>query len=150
MRAASTPSILTGLMPESIIKLALTTTKRQAELLGLQHNWIDLQSRMISLPADSTKKRTGRTAALFSEAVSVISALPRHINSRLLGAWKDESSLTKPWQRLLKRTKDIYLNDCEEKYIKPDAKMVDAKRLTNLQLEAQRHYTAFLKRSACL
>ena len=75
MRAASTPSILTGLMPESIIKLALTTTKRQAELLGLQHNWIDLQSRMISLPADSTKKRTGRTAALFSEAVSVISAL---------------------------------------------------------------------------
>ncbi len=135
MRAASAPDILTGLMLESIVKLALATTMRQGELLTLQHDWIDLQSRVISLPADSTKNGTGRTVALSSEAVKVITALPRHINGRLFGTWKDASSFNKPWQRLLKRARDIHIKDCEEKGIKPDAKM-----LVDLRFHDLRHH----------
>ena len=135
MRAASAPDILTGLMLKSIIKLALATSMRQGELLALHYDWIDLQLRVISLPADSTKNGTGRTVALSSEAVDIVSALPRHINGRVFGAWKNASSFSKPWQRLLSRARSIYATDCEEKGTNPDPKM-----LVDLRFHDLRHH----------
>ena len=122
-------------MLEPIIRLALATSMRQGELLALKRDWINLKTRVIHLPANATKNGHSRTVALSSEAVGVIKAAPLHISGRVFGCWKDASSFSKPWQRLLRRGKRIYADDC-----KVDGKKPDPRILENLRFHDLRHH----------
>lgn len=139
MRAARDPGddlgMQAGTMLEPIIRLALATSMRQGELLALRRDWIDLRTRVIQLPADATKNGESRTVALSSEAVAVLKSLPLHISGRVFGCWKDASSFSKPWQRLIRRGKRLYSGDCNAKGTQPDPRM-----LADLRFHDLRHH----------
>lgn len=135
MRAAREPAMLAGPMMEAIIRLALSTSMRQGELLTMQWAWVDKKARVIKLPADFTKNGDSRTVAMSSETLSVLDGMPRSINGRVFGCWKDASSFSKPWQRLLKRALRIYIDDCQTQDTKPDPKM-----LADLRFHDLRHH----------
>lgn len=124
IRAARSPGdglgMVAGAMLEPIIRLALETSMRQGELLAMQWSWIDQNNRVIKLPADDTKNGESRTVALSSEALKVLKSVPKNINGRVFGNWKDAQSFQKPWQRLLKRARVLHLEDCQQSGIKPD------------------------------
>lgn len=140
MRAARDPgdgpNMAAGVMLEPIIRLALATSMRQGELLAMRWSWVNLRSRVIQLPADATKNGESRTVALSSEAVTVLESLPRHITGRVFETWKDSSSFSKPWQRLVRRAKRIYADDCKTAGIKPAAKMLEDLRFHDLRHHA--------------
>ncbi len=92
---------------------------------------------MIQLPADATKNGDARTVALSSEAVTVLKGLmtqPLHISGRVFGTWKDASSFSKPWQRLVRRARRLYAEDCKRKAVKPNSRM-----LADLRFHDRRH-----------
>ena len=130
------PGMQAGTMLEPIIRLALATSLRQGELLALKRDWINLKTCVIHLPANATKNGESRTVALSSEAINVIKSAPLHISGRVFGCWKDASSFSKPWQRLLKRGKRIYIGDCELNGLKPDLRMLEDLRFHDLRHHA--------------
>lgn len=130
------PGMQAGSMLEPIIRLALATSMRQGELLALRRDWINLRTRVIQLPADATKNGESRTVALSSDAAAVLESLPLHISGRVFGCWKDASSFSKPWQRLLRRAKRIYADDCKENGIKQDPRMLEDLRFHDLRHHA--------------
>lgn len=130
------PGMHAGSMLEPIIRLALATSMRQGELLALRRDWINLRTCVIQLPADATKNGESRTVALSSEAVGVITSIPLHINGRVFGSWKDASSFSKPWRRLLMRAKRIYADDCKQNEVKPDPRMLEDLRFHDLRHHA--------------
>jgi integrase len=140
MRAARDPgdgpNMHAGMLLEPIIRLALATSMRQGELLALRRDWIDTKAHVIQLPADATKNGESRTVALSSEAVAVLASVPAHNNGRVFGGWKDASSFSKPWQRLLRRAKRIYVNDCTSQGVKPNQRMLDDLRFHDLRHHA--------------
>lgn len=113
------PGMAAGSMLEPMIRLALETSMRKGELLALKRSWIDARSRFIKLPADSTKNGDSRNVALSKEAFAILQGAPPHINGRVFGCWKDENSFNKPWQRLLRRGKKLYLDDCQAAGVEP-------------------------------
>lgn len=125
-----------GVMLEPMIRLALATSMRQGELLALRREWIDKKSRTIQIPADATKNGDSRTVALSSAAASVLASIPLHISGRVFGSWKDASSFAKPWQRLLRRAKRIYADDCKLAGAKPSAGMLENLRFHDLRHSA--------------
>lgn len=129
------PSMEARAMLEPFIRLALATSMRQGELLALRREWINLRTRTIQLPADTTKNGESRTVALSSEAVNAIKSMPTHINGRVFGSWKDASSFNKPWQRLLKRAKLTYVQDCQENKVDPAPGTLE-----NLRFHDLRHH----------
>lgn len=139
MRAANDPGdgpgMQAGIMLEPIIRLALETSMRQGELLALRRDWINLRSRVIQVPADATKNGESRTVALSGAAVTVLKSVPPHIDGRVFGCWKDASSFSKPWRRLLARAKRIYADDCKSNGTKPDPRMLE-----NLRFHDLRHH----------
>lgn len=143
MRAAQDqgngPGMKAGAMLEPMIRLALATAMRRGELLALRRDWIDWyhdkKRAVIELPADATKNGDSRSVALSSDAYALLNSTPSHISGRVFGCWKDENSFSKPWQRLLKRAKRIYENDCLEKGVEPDSKM-----LMDLRFHDLRHH----------
>lgn len=140
MRAARDPGdgpgMQAGAMLEPIIRLALETSMRQGELLALRRDWINLRLRVIQIPADATKNGESRSVALSTAAVSVLESVPLHVNARVFGCWKDASSFSKPWQRLLKRAKQIYSLDCVTLAIKPDPLKLEDLRFHDLRHHA--------------
>ncbi len=135
MRAARDPAIPTGPMLEAIIRLAIATSMRQGELLSMQWQWIDKASKVIKIPANFTKNGEGRSVAMSNDALSALATIPRNINGRVFGCWKDASSFAKPWQRLLKRARAIYAEDTQKAHSKPDQQM-----LSNLRFHDLRHH----------
>lgn len=133
MKAANAPGAGAGMEP--IIRLALTTSMRQGELLALRWDWVDLRQRIIKLPADKTKNGDARTVALSSEALATLQAMPRHIGGRVFANWKDANSFSKPWQRLMSRARKLYVHDCTTAGTKPDAAV-----LANLRFHDLRHH----------
>ncbi|WP_421955130.1 site-specific integrase [Polaromonas sp.] len=139
IRAARDPGDGPGMQPsamlEPMIRLALATTMRQGELLALRREWINLKTRVLQLPADATKNGDSRTVALSSEALKVLRTVPTHISGRVFGCWKDASSFSKPWQRLVKRAKRIYADDCLS-----NGRKADPRILENLRFHDLRHH----------
>jgi integrase len=133
--AGDGPGMAAGMMLEPIIRLAVATSMRQGELLALKWDWIDLKRATIKLPADATKNGDSRTVALSSEAIKALQSMPRHINGRVFGSWKDAGSFSKPWQRTLKRAKRMYADDCQKNGVVSDPEMLE-----NLRFHDLRHH----------
>lgn len=139
IRAARSPGdglgMVAGAMLEPIVRLALETSMRQGELLAMHWSWIDQKNCVIKLPADNTKNGESRTVALSSEAMKVLKSMPKSINGRVFGNWKDAQSFQKPWQRLLTRARSLYLEDCQRAGVDPNPHMLD-----NLRFHDLRHH----------
>jgi len=117
-----------------IIILAVETSMRLGELLGLEWNRIDLQRRTAHLV--DTKNGESRTVALSIAAAAALQSLPRRLDGRVFG-WQTKNSFEKTWQRCIMRAKAAYAEDCAKKGKKPDPAF-----LTDLHFHDLRHEAA--------
>ena len=100
----------------SIVRLALETAMRRGEIAGMTWDKVDLKKRTVTLP--ETKNGEKRIVPLSSEAVRILSALPRRIDGRV---WESGANyLTLAFMRVVSRARRAYEKECKEKREKPD------------------------------
>ncbi len=93
-----------------IVQLALETAMRQSELVGMHWHNIDLRRRTIFLP--NTKNGDSRTVPLSTDAVGVLTALPRGINGQVFPGLTTEA-IKKAYIRAVRRggLEDLHIHD---------------------------------------
>ena len=105
LEAARAPGAARGL-PE-IITVAVETSMRLGELIGLRWDRVDLVRRTAHL-AD-TKNGESRTVALSTTAIRALQALPRRIDGRVF-PWATVSGFEAIWQRCKARGRTRHLH----------------------------------------
>ena len=119
-----------------VIMLAVETSMRMGELLGLEWERIDLQRRTAHLI--DTKNGESRTVALSSLAVEALQSLPRRIDGKVF-SWKsnkENGSFEKLWQRCKARALAAYQADCAKAAKKPDPAFLAGLHFHDLRHEA--------------
>jgi integrase len=129
--AAAARSQVVGL--QQIIALAVETSMRLGELLGLEWKLVDLTRRTAHLV--DTKNGESRTVALSSAAVAALQSLPRRIDGRVFG-WQNKDSFEKAWTRCKARALAAYEADCAASSTKPDPAFLTDLRFHDLRHEA--------------
>lgn len=105
LRAAAAPGAAPGLA--QIITLAVETSMRLGELLGLEWSRVDIKRRTAHLA--ETKNGESRTVALSPAALAALAALPRRLDGRVF-RWKTVSGFESIWQRCLARARRMHLH----------------------------------------
>ena len=100
MRAAAAPGAAAG-VPQ-IITLAVETSMRLGELIGLEWSRVNLMRRTAHLV--DTKNGESRTVALSTAAIDAFKTLPRRIDGRVF-PWKTVNGFEAIWQRCIKRAR---------------------------------------------
>lgn len=116
-----------------IIALAVETSMRLGELLGLEWSRINLERRTAHLV--DTKNGESRTVALSSAALATLQSLPRRIDGRVFG-WQSKDSFEKTWARCKARARALYEADCTAQGTRPDPAFLDDLRFHDLRHEA--------------
>ena len=129
--AAAARSQVVGL--PQIITLAIETSMRLGELLGLEWSRIDLVRRTAHLV--DTKNGENRTVALSSTAVNALRGMPRRIDGRVFG-WQNKDSFEKAWTRCKARALEVYQTDCAATSTKPAPAFLADLRFHDLRHEA--------------
>lgn len=115
------------------ILLAIESSMRMGELLGLEWKRVDLTRRTAHLV--DTKNGESRTVALSTAAVTALQAMPRRIDGRVFG-WNASGTLHQVWLRTLARARKSYAANCAENNIKPDPTFLADLRFHDLRHEA--------------
>lgn len=100
-----------------VVLFALETGMRRAEIAGMTWNHVELKKKTVTLP--ETKNGEKRIVPLSTEAVRILSSLPRRIDGKVW-ALGDPTSITKAFIRVLSRARASYENECKEKKMDPD------------------------------
>ncbi|WP_286729457.1 site-specific integrase [Thiomonas sp. 13-64-67] len=132
LRAARAARARIGGLPQ-VITLAVESSMRLGELLGLEWSRVDLARRTAHLV--DTKNGESRTVALSSAAVAALQSLPRRIDGRVFG-WAASDSFEKTWTRCKSSARKLYEADCAEKSKKPDPAFLADLRFHDLRHEA--------------
>jgi integrase len=115
--AAETNSLFDALRPTGrrsiwmlpLVKLALETAMRRSELLGLRWEHIDLQKRTIFLKL--TKNGTSRTVPLSTQAIKILTEIPRNLDGRVFPITHEVVSQAFNRARKQAGVKDIRFHD---------------------------------------
>jgi len=115
--AAETGALFEALKPTGrrsiwmlpLVKLALETTMRRSELLGLRWEHIDLQRRTIFLQL--TKNGASRTVPLSSHAVQILTEMLHNLNGRVFPITHEVVSQAFNRARKLAGVKDVRFHD---------------------------------------
>ena len=99
-----------------LVRFALETAMRRSEIAGMTWDRVDLKKRTVVIP--ETKNGERRIVPLSTEAVRILSSLPRKIDGEVWGMEPD--SITQAFLRALARARKAYEKECEEKKEKPD------------------------------
>ena len=99
-----------------LVRFALETAMRRSEIAGMTWDRVDLKKRTVVIP--ETKNGERRIVPLSTEAVRILSSLPRKIDGEVWGMEPD--SITQAFLRALSRARRMYEKECEEKKEKPD------------------------------
>jgi len=92
-----------SLMMESVVILAIETAMRLGEIMQL--SWADCDITKRTVMIHETKNGEPRKIPLSIEAIRVLSANPRHLNTdKIFWQWSSVSSFESSWQRLIKRS----------------------------------------------
>ena len=113
-----------------IVRFALETGMRQAEIAGMAWDMVDLKKRTVTLLV--TKIGEKRIVPLSPEAVRLLSGLVRRINGKVWGI--ASHSVAVAYRRAVARARSSYEKECEEKGEKPDPSF-----LVNLTFHDLRH-----------
>ena len=99
-----------------LVRFALKTAMRRSELAGMTWDLVDIKKRTVTLP--ETKNGDKRIFPLSSEAIRILSGIPRRIDGRV---WKSEANyFTLAFMRVTARARAFYEKKCEENGAKPD------------------------------
>ena len=121
----------------AMILLAVETSMRLGELLGLEWSRIDLARRTAHLV--DTKNGSARTVALSSAAVAALESMrtmPRRIDDGRVFGWAAADSFEKAWVRCKARALATYQADCAKTAKKPDPAFLADLRFHDLRHEA--------------
>ena len=118
---------------KEIITLAVETSMRLGELLGLTFDAVDLKRRTVHL-AD-TKNGDSRDVALTAHAVKTIQGMPRNISGRLFG-WRRADSFEHTWKRCIERAIRGYIDLCNKDGREPKEGVLADLRFHDLRHEA--------------
>ncbi|MBN8775237.1 MAG: tyrosine-type recombinase/integrase [Thiomonas sp.] len=132
LRAARAARARIGGLPQ-VITLAVESSMRLGELLGLEWSRVDLARRTAHLV--DTKNGESRTVALSSAAVAALQSLPRRIDGRVFG-WAASDSFEKTWTRCKSVARRLYEADCSAQGVKPDPAFLADLRFHDLRHEA--------------
>jgi integrase len=132
LRLAADSGQVRALRP--IIDLAIETSCRLGELIGLQWDAVNLKKRTLFL--SDTKNGESRTVALSTAAVASLSAMPRQISGRLFENWRGSDAFQPTWRKCVARAKRLYAEDCAKHKIKPDKGFLEDFRFHDLRHEA--------------
>ena len=116
-----------------IVVLAVETSMRLGELLGLEWSRVDLKRRTAHLR--DTKNDSSRTVALSSQAVEALESLPRRLDGKVL-SWTSGPAFEKTWQVCRTRARKLYEADCAATGTKPDPAFLADLRFHDLRHEA--------------
>ena len=115
------------------ITLAIESSMRLGELLGLEWRRIDLVRRTAHLV--DTKNGESRTVALSSAALDALRTLPRRIDGMVF-AWATPQGFERSWKLCKARARTAYEADCTAQGIKPDPAFLADLRFHDLRQEA--------------
>jgi integrase len=115
------------------ITLAVESSMRLGELLGLEWKRVDLTKRTAHL--QDTKNGESRTVALSSTAVAALKSLPRRIDGRVF-AWAAPQGFERSWKLCKARAGAAYEADCAKSGTKPDPTFLADLRFHDLRHEA--------------
>ena len=90
-----------GATMPSIIRFAIETAMRRAEIVGMLWEHVDLRGRVVLVP--DTKNGDPRRVPLSSAAVQVLDALPRRLDGQVWGVQPD--TVTQAFERICARAK---------------------------------------------
>jgi len=99
-----------------LMRFAVETGMRRGELAGMTWDMVDLKKRTVTLLV--TKNGEKRIVPLSTEAVRILSNLPRKIDGTMWGMEPD--SITQAFIRAVDRARKTYEKECEGKGEKPD------------------------------
>jgi integrase len=117
-----------------LIDLAIETSCRLGELIGLQWDAVNLRKKTLHLT--TTKNGESRTVGLSSAALAVFASMPRQISGRVFANWRGSDAFQTTWRKCVIRAKRLYAADCESKKIKPDKGFLEDFRFHDLRHEA--------------
>ncbi|WP_288091959.1 site-specific integrase [Thiomonas sp.] len=113
------------------ITLAVETSMRLGEMLGLEWSRIDLTQRTAHLV--DTKNGESRTVALSSAALDALQSLPRRTDGRVF-AWRSSQSFERSWRLCKARALATYATVCFQ-----TSKTRDPAFLSDLRFHDLRH-----------
>jgi integrase len=113
-----------------IVRLALETGMRQAEIAGMTWDNVDLKKRTVTLLV--TKNGDKRIVPLSTEAVRILSGLDRRIDGKVWGV--EPHSIAIAFARAVTRARAVYEKECQGTNGAPDASF-----LTDLTFHDLRH-----------
>ncbi len=99
-----------------IVRLALETGMRQAEIAGMTWNMVDMKKRTVTLLI--TKNGDKRIVPLSSEAIRILSGLVQRIDGKVWGITSHAVAVA--YRRAVSRARNVYEKECEKRYEKPD------------------------------
>ena len=100
----------------ALARFAVETAMRQGEIAGMTWDLVDLKKRTVTIP--ETKNGEKRIVPLSSEAVRILSGLPRRLDGRV---WDVESaSISQAFTRAIVRARKLYESECQKKGSRPD------------------------------
>ena len=115
-----------------VVRLALETGMRQAEIAGMTWDMVDLKKRTVTLL--ETKNGEKRIVPLSSEAVRILSGLTRRIDGKVWGVTSHAVAVA--FRRAVSRARSTYEKECEEKGEKPDPSFLTGLTFHDLRHEA--------------
>ena len=113
-----------------IVRFALETGMRQAEISEMTWQMVDLKKRTMTLLV--TKNGDKRIVPLSTEAIRILSGLARRMDGKVWGI--ASHSVAVAYRRAVARARSSYEKECEEKGEKPDPSF-----LINLTFHDLRH-----------
>ena len=116
----------------AIIRLAMETAMRRGEIAAMRWEHADRKSRVLLVP--ETKTGTPRRVPLSSRALAVLDGLSRRIDGRVWSVHAD--SITRAFDRTVKRARDSYEDECKAARQKPDEALLRDLRFHDLRHEA--------------
>lgn len=100
----------------NIIRFAIETGMRQAEIAGMTWENVDIKKRTVTLL--ETKNGDKRIVPLSTEAIRILSTLSRRIDGKVWGI--TSNAVAAGWRRTVSRARKAYEKEYEEKKEKPD------------------------------
>ena len=116
----------------AIVRFAIETGMRQAEIAGMTWNMVDLKKRTVTLLV--TKNGDKRIVPLSTEAVRILSELDRRIDGKVWGITSHAVAVA--YRRAVSRARTTYEKECEEKKEKPDTSFLVDLTFHDLRHEA--------------
>lgn len=132
LRLAADSGQVRNLKP--IVDLAIETSCRLGELIGLKWEAVNLKKCTISL--SDTKNGESRTVALSTVAVATLSAVPRNLSGRVFDNWSGSDAFQTTWRKCVARAKRLYAEACTRERVKPDIGFLENFRFHDLRHEA--------------